>query len=486
MPLSLKENHFSYKDNANITLFPALQYGRIAEPGNETYMNHIDSISSSLRRRFNTPDALVVVSYYPSRGETYTTGKTGVASYTKNIVKHMKRPVIVLSDIETKPEWYTEGHVLVVRCFHPHRATMWVDILMTLRAFPAVKTILMQFDFAMYGSPLVSSLGMATLGLLHTQGYHTAITLHHVVDDIMKLKGHVGLSDSTKDRLIGSIYNTLFHSFYRILAAVTSQIIVLEESLKYKLEQIAPWVSATAIPHGVDTSLRAMDKMRARKKLGLKPNEHVILFFGYVNWFKGADIFAKTFSRVGSMLGKPVRAIIAGGESPTLQQRPYYQKFFRMVRRETQSSSTVSLTGYVPQSDIAAYFSAADLVVFPYRHYMTASGVLSLAFSYRKPFIISKPLAEMFESDDFTRYLTQTGLTIRDITCDLSPQSIVELSRDVLANGRKKKLADLAVSMREIRAYPRIAKLYETHLFSPALSMTQQPAIRYTYVRRNS
>lgn len=443
-------------------------------------MNRINNLSNTIIKRYNNPGTVVVVSPYPTRGETYSTGKTGVASYTKNVVKQMSHRVIVLCDIDTEPETYRENRTLVIRCFRRGAPDMWLEIFRTLRKFPAVTTILTQYDFAMYGNPFVSSLGLLFLGFLRIHGYRTFVTLHHVVDDIMNLKGHVGLGNGPKDQFIGSVYTFLFHTFYRILSLSASRVIVLEESLKDKLGAIAPWMNLAAIPHGVDPNLKPISSRLAKKKLGIPPKDHVILFFGYVNWFKGADIFARTFARLHTMLGKRIHVVMAGGESPTLKDKYYYQNFFRQVRQEVQQSKHVTLTGYVPQSDIATYFSAADLVVFPYRHYMTASGVLSLAFSYRRPFIISRPLAEMFHSEDFEKQLTNVGLKIGDITFDLYPKDIIDMTREVLVNGRKTKLADMAANLRLSRSYQRIGRMYEELLFSPALSLTVKPAVRYS------
>lgn len=493
MPLSRKEKHFSIQDNANnmslrdrsdgeanpiFTGLPRRSKTHFSQ--RHYYMNRMPTISNTTIKRYNNPDTLIVVSPYPTRGETYSTGKTGVASYTKNVIKNMRRRVVVLCDIDDTPEWYIEDHILVIRCFRNKNADMWVDLARALRMFPEAKTVLAQYDFAMYGNPFVSSLGLVFLGFLRMLKYRTFVTLHHVVDDVMKLKGHVGLGSGPKDQFVGNIYNLLFHTFYRVLALVATQVIVLEASLKEKLETLAPWVTSASIPHGVDTNLKPIQTKLARKKLGIPARDHVIMFFGYINWFKGADIFARTFARVQKMLGKKVHIIIAGGESPTLASRHYYQDFFRDVRQVVRTSKHITLTGYVPQNDIATYFSAADLVVFPYRHYMTASGVLSLVFSYKKPFIISRPLAEMFHSEDFVRQLNDAGLKTSDITFDLYPQSIIDMTHDVLINGRKTKLATMATNLRTSRSYTKVAKTYEDIIFSPAISLSTRAVIRYT------
>jgi len=86
----------------------------------------------------------------------------------------------------------------------------------------------------------------------------------------------------------------------------------------------------------------------------------------------------------------------------------------------------------------------------------------------------------MFHSEDFVRQLNDAGLKTSDITFDLYPQSIIDMTRAVLKNGRKAKLATMATSLRATRSYTKVARGYEDLLFSSALSFKGQPALRYT------
>jgi glycosyltransferase involved in cell wall biosynthesis len=45
-------------------------------------------------------------------------------------------------------------------------------------------------------------------------------------------------------------------------------------------------------------------------------------------------------------------------------------------------------TEFIPNSDVAAYFSAADLIVQPYRN-ATQSGVSQIAYHFEKPMIVT-------------------------------------------------------------------------------------------------
>jgi len=161
------------------------------------------------------------------------------------------------------------------------------------------------------------------------------------------------------------------------------------------------------------------------------------------------------------LLNKNVSALIAGGESPTMKGKRFYQKYFNQVLKTVSDSPVVNMTGYIPQEDIRKYFSAADLIVFPYRHFMTASGVMSLALSYGKPFIVSHELSQMFDSPDFKKTLTEVGLKKSDIVFNLSKYSCLHTAENVLRNGIKRKMARLALIEREKRDYSLTAKAYD-------------------------
>ncbi|MEM4736954.1 MAG: glycosyltransferase [Nitrososphaeria archaeon] len=457
-------------------------------------------------KQYNHKDSLIIISLYPKKGELYSAATSGVASYAKNIVKNMKRQVVVLADIPDnqipsprrshgfgkasachrprcfKADVYEEENTLVIRCFKRNSPLMWFVILKQLLKFNAIKNILVQLDFAMYGGIFTTSLVLPFLAILKIFGYKTNVTMHHVVTDIFKLKGHVGLGNGVLDKIKGLFYNGVFHLFYLLLGLVSNKIVVLEEVLKTKLNSVIPNGKVVVIPHGVDSELTLIPKDVARKELGITNGDFVVLFFGFVNWFKGADFFVDVFGDTQKLLGKKVRFIIAGGKSPTMQDKPFYQKYFASVLEKIYSSKNVSITGYVPQKKIGTYFSAADLVVLPYRHLMTASGVLSLVFSYKKPFIVSRELGEMFEETDFKRAFENTGLKKEDAVFDLDKKFCLSVTENVLKDGLKAKMRNVAQIIRRERDYKNTASLYEKLIFDTAVAPTETPALSYTKV----
>lgn len=433
-----------------------------------------------LIHKYNHQETLLMISPYPKKGELYSAGTSGAASYAKNLVKNMERRVVVLADIQDKPDIYEEENVLVYRCFKRNTPLMWLQIVKTIFQFSSVKNILVQLDFAMYGSVVTTSLVIPFLAILKIIGYGTNVIMHHVVTDIFRLKGHVGLGEGFLDTIKGFTYNKLFHSFYLLFSLFTTKIIVLEDVLRERLGQIISKEKIVTIPHGVDTDIKEIEKLEARKRLGIPVGDYFVLFFGYVNWFKGADFFVEAFKDVRKILDKKAHFIIAGGKSPTLKDRGFYQRYFGRVLENIYDSHNIQITGYVPQDEIGIYFSAADLVVLPYRNFMTASGVFSLVFSYKKPFIVSRELGEIFDESDFKQAFDAVGLQKENIVFDLNKKSCLDVTEEVLKDGLKSKMKNAAQIIRRDRSYRNIAILFESLIFTPSVVLRKRLQLSYT------
>jgi len=434
-------------------------------------------LKQNIFEKYNHPDVVAVVSPYPKKGEVYSAGTTGVASYSKNVVRGFSRKALVLTDYKAVKEAYEEDNTLVMRCYRKNSATMWFAVYKRLRKFKQIKTVLVHFDFSMYGSFTTAGQIIPFLFLLKLAGYKVSVVSHSVILDVNKLSGHVGLTNSLLDRVKAVGYNSVFRLFYYLLGLTASNIIVLEKKLKDRLGRVVDNSKIQAIPHGVDATLATVSKEKARKQLGIGSNEQVVLFFGFVNWFKGADFFAETFDNITKLLNKPARFIMAGGKSPTLNDKTYYRDYFAKVDRLVKKAKNIEITGYVPQEKIKLYFAAADLVVFPYRDFMCASGVLSLTFSYQKPFIVSSELAKMLDARDFKQALRQVGLAKSDMVFSLEQADLLNQTTNVLADGLKPKLEELTKIISEQRSFAKTAILYEDALFATTTAVSGSLAL---------
>jgi glycosyltransferase involved in cell wall biosynthesis len=446
------------------------------------------NINQKLIEKYNREGGLIVVSSYPERGKTYGNRVGGIASFAKNTVTHFKnRPIVVICEVLDREEIYEEGNTLVLRVFKRNTVSMWLIILALILRFTRIPNVLVEYDFALYGDFKVSALVLPFLALLRITGNQPAIVLHAAVRNISLLSGHIGLLNTSFTGIKTAVYNLIFKIFYLLTGLLSSRVIVMEETLASCLADLIPAWKLAVIPHGVDTSLSPMAKTLAKKKLGIPATDQLVLYFGFVNWYKGADIFADTFQKTTRILGKRTHFILAGGESATLNHKPYYRDFFARVFHAVDSGKNIRITGFVKQKDISVYFSAADLIVMPYRAFVSASGPLSLVFSYGKPFIVSEQLKGMFTTADSVSALLDADLKFNDISFPLSTNGLKTATRRVLRNGLKQKMVRYSQRLALTRDWTKIAEIYESVLFAPARSpitlRLERLAARFAYAK---
>jgi glycosyltransferase involved in cell wall biosynthesis len=83
-----------------------------------------------------------------------------------------------------------------------------------------------------------------------------------------------------------------------------------------------------------------------------------------------------------SLKNKDLKLIIAG---EFYEDKEKYEAIIRKYNLETQ---IIRATHFIPNSEVAMYFSAADLIVQPYKS-ATQSGVSQVAYHFEKPIIVS-------------------------------------------------------------------------------------------------
>lgn len=119
----------------------------------------------------------------------------------------------------------------------------------------------------------------------------------------------------------------------------------------------------------------------AKQKLNLAPDCIYLLFFGFIRDYKGLDLLIQAFA--DQRLRKfPVKLLIAGEfySSP----EPYLK-----LIHDSQLDDLVELrTDFIPDDQVNLYFSAADMVVQPYKS-ATQSGVTQIGYHFNKPMLVT-------------------------------------------------------------------------------------------------
>lgn len=182
---------------------------------------------------------------------------------------------------------------------------------------------------------------------------------------------------------------------------VTMSESVLEDLKKFDVNKPAGYN-----PHPMYESFgRQLDKVEARKKLGLAEKGKYLLFFGFIRKYKGLDILLRAFADK-RIQEAGIKLIIAG---------EYYDKpeeYQAIIKEHNLESAVVQANEFIPDSAVSTYFSAADMVVQTYKT-ATQSGVTQIAYYYHNPMLVTDVggLAELVPHNK-VGYVTSTDLKV--------------------------------------------------------------------------
>ncbi|OSZ82690.1 glycosyl transferase family 1 [Chitinophagaceae bacterium IBVUCB1] len=192
-------------------------------------------------------------------------------------------------------------------------------------------------------------------------------------------------------------------------------------------------------PHPVyDNYGDAVSKLAACEKLRLNPNEKYILFFGFIRKYKGLDILLDAM-KDERIKQAGIKLIVAGefyGDSDA---------YLQQVQNNGIANSVHLFTEFIPNDEIKYYFSAADLVVQPYRT-ATQSGITQVAYHFEKPMVVTNVggLAEVVP-DGKVGFVTEPEPTAiaTAILRFFQPNALPNLQQDIATEKQKYSWATL-------------------------------------------
>jgi glycosyltransferase involved in cell wall biosynthesis len=180
--------------------------------------------------------------------------------------------------------------------------------------------------------------------------------------------------------------------------------IVQSDAVERDLLKYFPGSVYKKVPHPVYENFGAtMPAEEARKRLGISTGK-VILFFGYIRAYKGLQVLIDAMRIVSNRPGDDkVTALVVGEFYDDEQQ------YKSRVAEHHLTAHVRFISEYVPNDQVALYFSAADVVVLPYLS-ATQSGIAQIAYNFEKPLIVTNVggLAEVVR-DGETGYVVPPG-----------------------------------------------------------------------------
>ncbi len=189
-------------------------------------------------------------------------------------------------------------------------------------------------------------------------------------------------------KLVWTIHNILPHEkmtlsdlwFARLITNQCSAKIIHSANIMTELDQRHIDTHNTyIIPHGnyIDVYPNTVDRIEARKRLLIKDDEFVVLFFGLVREYKGVDDLLLAFRTVVNDAPN-TRLIIAGQCSDGILR----DKIIHLADKYNVNF----YNEHVADEDVQLYFHACDVVCLPFKT-ITTSGSALLALSFGKPII---------------------------------------------------------------------------------------------------
>jgi glycosyltransferase involved in cell wall biosynthesis len=195
--------------------------------------------------------------------------------------------------------------------------------------------------------------------------------------------------------------------------------VAMSKSVLDDLSAFCPLAPASLVPHPLYTHFgEPVEKEAARKALDWPLDAKVILFFGYIRRYKGLDILLRAMPRIRAETGARLEVL---GEF--YEDRAPYDA----IVREAGIEDAVTMTGdYVPNENVAARFSASDLIVLPYRS-ATQSGIVQVALQLERPVLCTRVggLEEMVKDGE-------TGLLVPPDDPDTIADAVIRYFREGL------------------------------------------------------
>lgn len=416
---------------------------------------------------------IIAISSYPGRHTTHGAKTVGIASYAKNTLKAISsvlphQNITVLAEKLPHEVNYTHNTVSVKRIWKRNSlSTFYKLALYIFSNRKSISTVLVEFELSMFGSIL--HLLPLPLFLLFLKAINKRIVFvnHQVITDVKKIGPHMNLS--IQSPLI-TLYDMGFALFYSYALLLTDTMVVFEEGLRSRLSKFGNIKKITYIPHGIESFKKIPSKNASRKVLKLDQKSFTVLCFGYLAWYKGTDWIIEAIEKLNLEKGQNIQLVLAGGPNPNHTKKEYYKKYIQSVENRCKENGFL-ITGFVDEKDIPHYYSAADVVVFPYRNFMSSSGPLSLAFSLQKPFLVAEALSGIFTSPDLAEALKFNGLTKDDVVFNDK-----NLGEKLLSLKRRKTLSEKIIRFSQYislkRDWKNVGKQY-ADLFETSQENTQ-------------
>lgn len=167
----------------------------------------------------------------------------------------------------------------------------------------------------------------------------------------------------------------------RILARA-DHVITMSKSVSADVQAHRPGMKISTLFHPLYEIYQSNHtKAEARARLNL-PDHPIVLYFGLIRPYKGLDIMIKALGAIKNELDDYTALILGEAYEDS-------QKYVDLIKSQGISSYTIFRNEFITDDELPLYFSAADVLVLPYRT-ATQSGIVGIALQMDRPVIATR------------------------------------------------------------------------------------------------
>lgn len=188
--------------------------------------------------------------------------------------------------------------------------------------------------------------------------------------------------------------------------------IVMSDIVKNDLQLLRPGARYIFTPHPLYDHFGAkIPKEEACERLNISTDKKTLLFFGLIRDYKGLNLLIDAMSAIDDSY----QLLIAG------ETYGSFDKYQQQIESSPARERIFVHNQYIGDEDIPVFFSAADILVLPYRS-ATQSGVVSVAYHYNLP-MLATPVGDFPDSIG----KTGTGIVVPEVSAEAIIQGINEM-----------------------------------------------------------
>jgi glycosyltransferase involved in cell wall biosynthesis len=275
--------------------------------------------------------------------------------------------------------------------------------------------------------------------IVHAQWWSYPLAfLYIIILGICKLRGK---------KIVLTVHNVLPHEknpikilFNKSVFFLGDEYIVHTQTNKEELQALVKNKPIHVIKHGlIKNPLKGISRDQARSLLKVAPDDKILLCFGHIRDYKGLDIALQSLALIKD---PTVKLFVAG------KCWEDWDKYAKLIEGLNLKGRVILKIGFIATNEIEQIFRASDIILLPYKHFNSQSGVGALILPFHIPLIVS-------DTGGLRDY-------VRDPRCVTRPGDHKELAQKVTQvlqdKTLRQKLADDCFQVEKELSWDTIAK----------------------------